>query len=520
MALLSKGGAILGIGGPLAPRGTPAPSPSPGAAPVPAPVVTPGAAPAPAPVTTPAPIVTPQQPQEGNWLGNWLGDWLMNFSYGDGSEAMRVPQVAQTPQPQVVPTESAAYPVAPQPPAPATPGVYLGAPTPIVMPAPVVPQQQPPQQQGGNWLTDWLLNYARNATGGPQVSPLPAQGSPQGQNPVQNPTFTASTETESRAVPLFSQEKGKQPKGTETESRAVPAGEDGATFLMRPKGLSGPGGDTEEPRKLTNYEGLADNARAQRLSWDAYNMLSADEKAVADLNKLLVNSREDDLNRKSDLGTLQAARYYANVASVFGPEGTQSETVAPKTVDLLASLDQKALGQDLDDFLSLRKGISADEVKKGILDDSGLAQSVQATASEAFAQPNQQYWNLNSAVRGNTAENTKPSNVPFGFGDQVRSEDVPENDENGNYIWTKDRVFSNIWEGLKANDPAFTPKKIDQLLKFVEFDEKDHKELRDALYLRAMNEKLYGPAVTTAQGAGQPAQRSPDEILAVLGMKA
>jgi hypothetical protein len=110
---------------------------------------------------------------------------------------------------------------------------------------------------------------------------------------------------------------------------------------------------------------LANNAQARRLTWDEYNKLSDDQRRVADLNKLLVRSREDDLDREGSMNEVQKARYYANVASVFGPGGTQSKTVAPRTVDLLASIDYNAVGKDLDDFLSLKEGISVKEQKQG-----------------------------------------------------------------------------------------------------------------------------------------------------------
>jgi hypothetical protein len=365
----------------------------------------------------------------------------------------------------------------------------------------------PVQNPNGPEMAQWLLNYGNS--GGTIAAPVPA------------------TPTESRAYPIGKvgtdtkqtqpETKQSEPKGTPAESRAVPVGEDAAMFLMRPAGLSGPDGKREAPVKLTNYEGLADNAKARRLTWEEYNALTPEEQDIADLNKLLVRSREADLTRDRKLKPAQMAQYTADVAAIFGPDGG-SKVVAPKTVDLLKSIDFKGVGQDLDDFLSLNKGITVDEVKAGNLVDKGLVDSVQATAETAFAKPDQQYWNLNSAVRGITPEEAKKKNLPGGFGLEVRKVNEPETDAQGKIRWTQDRVYNEVWNGLKSGREEYNPKKLKEFFKFLEFDEKDFKELRDNIHLRAMNEKLYGTAPAAAQSVDgkQVTERTGEEVLQFL----
>ena len=388
----------------------------------------------------------------------------------------------------------------------------------------------PVQQPNGQQMADWLLNYGNSAgtiaapgasiAPGTQVAPgvtvsapqLPSMsveavtqagvaGAEAGQNAVAAPGAVKGAE-----------EGAKAGKDAQKNDTPVKPDERGAMFLMRPRGLSGPNAQREDAQELTNYEGLANNAQARRLTWDEYNKLSDDQRRIADLNKLLVRSREDDLDREGSMNEVQKARYYANVASVFGPGGTQSKTVAPRTVDLLASIDYNAVGKDLDDFLSLKEGISVKEQKKGDADMTA-ANAVRTRAEAAFAEKPDQYWNLNSAVRDNTAEN-KPGRALPGFKGRE-----PEKDENDRVIWTKDFLYDRMYEGVRNNEPDWDEKNIQALLKSLEFNDDDMRELGQALYLRAQNEKLYQPRTSAVMSDdGKKKQRSPDEILKFLGM--
>ncbi len=295
------------------------------------------------------------------------------------------------------------------------------------------------------------------------------------------------------------------PAGTPEAGTAepVPPGEDNAMFLMRPRGLSGPTGEREKAIQLTDYEGLADNARARRLSWEEYSRLTEDARRAADLNKLLVRSREDDLTRKKPMSGAREAQYNADVAEVFGPEGTKSDTVAPRVVGLLADLDINAVGKDLDDYLSLREGISADEIDKGSL-QMDLANRVQFKAETAFQENPNKYWNLNSAIRD--LDPKKAENAPPGFGGRK------EPDEG----WNDEKLYRNLWEGVQTNDPAWTVEKTKKLLNAANFNADDWTRLVEAMHLRAQNERLYAPSTSQTMSDDGKKRRSPDEILQFL----
>lgn len=291
-------------------------------------------------------------------------------------------------------------------------------------------------------------------------------------------------------------------------SSTTPAGPPGEMFLMRPRGLSGPDGDREKAIQLTDYEGLADNARARRLSWGEYNRLTDEARQAADLNKLLVRSREDDLNPgKKPMSAAREAQYVTDVAEVFGPEGTKSSTVAPRVVGLLADLDINAAGKDLDDFLSLREGISAGDIDRGEI-QMDLANRVQEKAKEAFTESPNKYWNLNSAVRGLEPKGAK--NAPPGFGKREQPEDDSK--------WNEEKLYDNVWRGVSEGDPAWTVARAKELLgpEALNLDDTDWDRLNEAMYLRAQNEKLYGGATSKTMSTDGKKRRSPDEIMQFL----
>lgn len=473
------------------------------------------------PAQTPAPIILQgaaqvAQPVQQPVVQNGLGNWLLNQLNREQAE-----QAAPPPPPAMGPQ-----------PAPAQPADYTQQATAIAQwlsmggQNPGLPVGTQPTAQLPIQVLD--LPTVNNPMPGWSVPELQAQAAvnaPSGsidnpaitQNPITAPGVVAGAEAGQNAVGAPGAVKGaeegaKAGKDAQKNDTPVKPDERGAMFLMRPRGLSGPNAQREDAQELTNYEGLANNAQARRLTWDEYNKLSDDQRRVADLNKLLVRSREDDLDREGSMNEVQKARYYSNVASVFGPGGTQSETVAPRTVDLLASIDYNAVGKDLDDFLSLKEGISAKEQRKGDADMTA-ANAVRTRAETAFAEKPDQYWNLNSAVRDNTAENKGGRALP-GFKGRE-----PERDENNSVIWTKDFLYDRMYEGVRNNEPDWDEKNIEALLTKLEFDDADMRELGQALYLRAQNEKLYQPGESAVMSDdGKKKRRSPDEILKFLGM--
>ena len=358
----------------------------------------------------------------------------------------------------------------------------------------------PVDQPNGQQMADWLLKYGNS--GGTIAAP--GAEIPEGTQVAPGVTQPAAQPEPPKSP---AKDKGEGPKA----DTPVKPDERGAMFLMRPRGLSGPDGPREEAQPLVNYDGLAKNAQSRRLTWDEYNKLTEEERRTADLNKLLINSREDDLTRKGDLGVVEAAQYYANVADVFGPGGTQSKTTAPRTVDLLASIDYDAVGKDLDDFLSLKEGISVKEQKKGGADRTA-ADAVQTRAKAAFEEKGDEYWNLNSAVRDNTQAN-KRGKAPAGWKGKE-----PETDEDGNVLWTKDFLYSQMYDRVRDYDPEWEPKQIEGLLKSLNFTDDDMRELGQHLYLRAQNDKLYAPGTSETMSEGGKKRRTPDEIIKFLGL--
>lgn len=98
------------------------------------------------------------------------------------------------------------------------------------------------------------------------------------------------------------------------------------------------------------------------LTWEAYDKLSPAQRGAVDFNTLLVEARQADLQFPKSYTEEAQKKYDLDVKSIFGEAGG-SETVGYNTVALLKKIDFKALGQDLDEFLSLERGFSVDEVK-------------------------------------------------------------------------------------------------------------------------------------------------------------
>lgn len=136
-----------------------------------------------------------------------------------------------------------------------------------------------------------------------------------------------------------------------------------------------------ETRTLTEYEYKVNAPELQRLrendpkaadtimtevtsapmTWEAYDALTPDQRAAVDFNTLLIEAREKDLAPKEPMTASEWIEYGNDVRSMFGEQGG-SRRSAPNTVALLKSIDFKAVGQDLDEFLSMERGISVDEL--------------------------------------------------------------------------------------------------------------------------------------------------------------
>lgn len=120
------------------------------------------------------------------------------------------------------------------------------------------------------------------------------------------------------------------------------------------------------------------NPKTVPMSWEKYNALTPDQRAAVDFNTLLAQAREVDL--KADLKTFpnlyseaDLKQYELDVASIFGPGGG-SDTIGFRTVELLKKIDFTAVGQDLDEYLSMERGISDKELKDFTFSKDALKQ--------------------------------------------------------------------------------------------------------------------------------------------------
>lgn len=112
------------------------------------------------------------------------------------------------------------------------------------------------------------------------------------------------------------------------------------------------------------------------LSWESYQAMSSDQKAAVDFNTLLVEAREKDLAKKWTLAPEEQAEYDKRVKKIFGQGGT-SKQIAPNTVKLLATLDFEAVGQDLDQYLSLERGFTMEDLDSFKLDKDKVKQLIE-----------------------------------------------------------------------------------------------------------------------------------------------
>lgn len=94
------------------------------------------------------------------------------------------------------------------------------------------------------------------------------------------------------------------------------------------------------------------------LTEEAYNKLTPDQRRAVDFNTLMIEARKKDFALMGETGD---DAYNKRVAGIFGEEGG-SERYAPNTIDLLERSGFRALGQDLDEYLSGERLIGMDEL--------------------------------------------------------------------------------------------------------------------------------------------------------------
>lgn len=137
------------------------------------------------------------------------------------------------------------------------------------------------------------------------------------------------------------------------------------------------------------------------LTWDAYDALTPDQRKAVDFTGMLVEAREKDLELPlpSPITAEKREEYDAKVADMFGEDGG-SKTFAPHVVDLLSQIDFKAVGADLDEFLSLERGFSPKDLKNFSIVDKEIVQGVAAPDETQMLRANNPYMPKDETATG------------------------------------------------------------------------------------------------------------------------
>jgi hypothetical protein len=212
------------------------------------------------------------------------------------------------------------------------------------------------------------------------------------------------------------------------------------------------------------------------LTWEAYDALSSDQKAAVDYNTLLVQARESDLGKSVYLNEADRAAYDETVTKLFG-EGRGSDALAPATVDLLSKLDMNLVGQDLDEYLSLERGIDTTELANFKFSDEDVKtlgtlvngteptyeqvrapeniaaidtasiQKAQQLIKTALTSPEALTYDFSSLMFGPSADLQLAGQPPMGFGTEATQWVNPKDAELNNW-------FQKALTTLGAQDPT------------------------------------------------------------------
>ena len=169
-----------------------------------------------------------------------------------------------------------------------------------------------------------------------------------------------------------------------------------------PEGTLVPRAELMDPPKVQSEE-----YATAPLTWDAYNALSSDQKKAIDLNTLMVAAQEKDMSKEWVLDEVELEEYGKKVQKIFGAKG-DSDKVAPNMVKLLDTLNVQALGQDLDEYLSLERGFTMEELEDFKIDEGSLAGLVQGGDMDT-EKPKAQWGGIESSP--DTLATRAPSNL-------------------------------------------------------------------------------------------------------------
>lgn len=114
------------------------------------------------------------------------------------------------------------------------------------------------------------------------------------------------------------------------------------------------------------------DTEVKQLTWDEYNKLTPAQRGAIDFNTMLVQASRKDrkANARDEYKPTaeQQKTYDVAVKDMFGPDGG-SDLYAPETLAMLQQIKYKDQRGDLDDFLSLKTAITAEDLQ-------GIAQNV------------------------------------------------------------------------------------------------------------------------------------------------
>ncbi len=301
------------------------------------------------------------------------------------------------------------------------------------------------------------------------------------------------------------------------------------------------------------YEAEVETAE---LTWEAYDKLSDEQRTAVDLNGLLVAARNLDLSKEWKLEGDELNEYNSRATAIFGKPDT-SVKVAPNVVHLLTDINWSAVGQDLDEFLSLERAFTVDDLKdldtrspefEKLMEtrtttqpnqsgygpreaitttssnfdkvrsaenvasaDAFLAQKAGERFDAVMADPALRLWDLPSTLQlAQTGTTVRPTGaaVPIGYG--VQSDRTTEQGKAQeafyqsayNYLATASNTdLQPLWDEMTAMD--FTPEDTNAFWRFVDD--------------RTRQERRWGQVGSPYQAGGN--YRSADEIRKLVGLE-
>lgn len=191
------------------------------------------------------------------------------------------------------------------------------------------------------------------------VAPEPVRLAPHGAAPLQAPRTIDDARAESRPVLLEPKPEKKAPvKPVKTLGLGKGKELQDYSYKLSPQELARVRKENPKASEVVSKENTL-----RSMSWDEYDALSPNQRAAVDFNTMLVEAREIDLKTGDQWYTEEDRKQFAkDVEEMFGVGGG-SEQMAPATMTLLKKINFKAIGQDLDEFLSLERGIGVKELK-------------------------------------------------------------------------------------------------------------------------------------------------------------